>query len=511
MNVLSFKNLFLLCLCFYPLNSLLFALEEVMVIDSCTANYDGKQIVLSGDVVVEHEIGKIYANHIVLTPENAQKKLRFVYLKMNDDVKLQLKDGGQLLCSEADLDYLKLKGNFRGSSLQEYVVYTESCKVEGDKSLPLVLKSREMNVQLIKIEDENVDGHKSSISEITAHQNVTANYNHDFIAAADYAIYQRLKDVVNVDDHKLPGHIDLYAASQKGMCQITNRNGDLIRSSKIHIDTLKRCLDFTEPRGSLFVKGKDNSIDKILFESDFLAWDDNLNLLTFTGNIIINQVAFGQIHGDKEVKLYYSQEGGKKKIKQIDSLGETIIAQIDEEKKLVHTLTSYGKVTIDHVNLKTTIESPTDLKGDVVEGMQVYFHDIFGEIYADAVLLNYQQLEGTVTLESLKLDGNVRILNRSSVNPEESEAFLQYALTDHVEFYPKSNEMIMTANNNSRVLFYDKANNLQISAPGVKIKRDLTTKRESIQGIGDARFTLVDHELQKLKNHFSLEPAKMSN
>lgn len=492
------------------LNLKVLADEEAAVIESSTANYDGKQIVLSGDVVVETETGKVFANHVVLTPESTQKKMRFVHLKMNDDVKFQLKDGGQLLCSEADLDYLKQEGVFKGNQVQEYVIYTESCRALGDKCMPLVLKSLEMHVQLARMEGTS-EAPKSCISEITANQKVTVNYNHDFIAAADHAVYQRLRDTLNAPDHKMPGHIHLFAESQNGMCQITNRNGDLIRANKILIDTLKRSLDFNEPRGTLSLKSKENVVEKVYFESDIMTWDDNLELLTFLGNITISQKAFGQLQGDREVRLYYLQENGKKKVRLIESLGETVVAYSDEDKKLIHTLTSYEKVTIDQVNLKTTAESPKDSNGRVVEGMQIYFHDIYGEIYADHAVLDYIQVNGKLNPEKLTLRGNVRILNRSSVNPEESEAFLQYALSDIVEFYPATNEMIMSSLSNGRVLFYDKANNLQISAPGVKIKRDLITKKESIQGIGDARFSLVDHELEKLKNHFSLEPARLSH
>jgi lipopolysaccharide export system protein LptA len=491
---------------------LLLALEddEAVVIDSSTANYDGKQIVLSGDVVVEHVIGKIYANHIVLMPENTKKKMRFAYMKMNDDVKFHLKDGGQLHCAQADLDYLNLTGKFTGNVGQEYVVYTESCKTHESKSTPLVLKAREMSVLLTNIEGAENESQKNCISEITARQNVTVNYNHDFIAAADFAIYQRLKDAANLDEHKLPGTINLVAESQNGICQITNRNGDMIRAAKIDIDTLKRCLNFTIPRGTLLLKAKDNTTDRVFFESDHMTWDDANNLLTFLGNITISEKAYGQLHGDREVKLSYTEENGKKKIKSIISLGETSLAHIDDEKKLVHTLTSYGNVCVDHVSFKTSITSPLDLNNRVHEGMQVYFHDIYGEIYADKAFLDYEQVNGVLTLKKITLEGHVKILNRSSVNPEESEAFLQYALTDHVEFDPATNEMVMSSRKKSRVLFYDKVNNLQISAPGVKIKRDALTKQESIQGIGDARFSLVDHELEKLKNHFSLEPATVS-
>ncbi len=488
---------------FFFFSSLFAEEEDVVVIDSCKANYDGKQIVLSGDVVVEQKLGKIYANHIVLTPEEGKKKLRFVHLTMDDSVKVELEGGGRFLCSHADLDYLDSTGKFTGNFEQEYVIYTENCAINGEKIVPILFKSRKMDVQLTKEDPKSL---KNSISEITALQNVTLNYNHDFIASSDRAVYQRIKN--EEEPKKNPGRINLSAASQHGMCQITNKNGDLIRATKIDIDSEKKDLAFTFPRGFLSLSDKEDTSEKIHFESDMMHWNEQFKTLTFTGNISIHQKNYGELQSEQEVKIYYEEIAGKKKVILVESLDETVIAHIDHEKKLIHTLTSYGKVAVDHILQKTTIESPRDINGYVSDGMQVYFNDILGEIYADCAVLDYVENDGTICLEKLTLEGNIRILNRSTVNPEESEAFLQYALADVVEFYPLTNEMQMTSSSTSRVLFYDKANNLQISAPSVKIKRDQMTKKESIQGFGDVRFSLEGHELEKLKNHFSLEPAK---
>lgn len=483
-----------LILVFFVFSSLyLFSQEEVLHLDSCHANYDGKEIILSGEVVVDSEIGKINADHIVLKPESEEKYDHFVYLKMNGNVKMQLKDGGQLLCSSADLDYLQSIGQFTGNLDHDYVVYTESCKVKEDKRMPLVLKAREMSVIL--------DSEKKCINEITAHQNVTVNYNHDFVAASDHAVYKRFSS-----SSKMDGQIELYEACQNGLCQLTNRNADLIRASKIQVDTLKRDLHFTCPKGSLYIINQANKKEKLYFQSDVMTWNDHLNLLTLKGDIVIHQQNIIELQGNEEVKIFYFQEDGKKKIKQIESLGETMIAHVDEDKKLVHTLTSYGKTTVDQVRFQTVIESPRLNNGQVVNGKQIYFHDTLGEIYADVATLDYAQINGSIRPEKLTLAGNVQILNRSTVNPEESEAFLQYALADKVQFFPASHEMLMSATNGEKVLFYDKANQLQISAPAVKITRDGQTKKESIQGIGDVSFSLLNHELEKLKSHFSLEP-----
>lgn len=507
MNV-TIKGLFISCLCVFSHFSLVAEDEGMMFIDSGEANYNGKEIVLSKDVVVEHEIGKICAHHIVLTPKNDQKKIRFTKLKMSDAVKFLLKDGGQLLCEKADLDYIKLTGKFTGSQQHEYVVYTESCKGSQDKRMPLVLKALEMNVILDIFENAASSSH--CISEMRADQNVTLNYNHDLIANSDHAVYQRLETSTSAESSKdprqNPGQICLTAAAENGICQITNRNGDLIKASKIELDTLKKDLTFFDPKGFFKMMGA-NAVEKVYFESDLLKWENRQNLLVFIGNVTVHQKVFGELQNQNQVKLYYHEELGKKKIKLVESVGETVISHIDSEKQHPHTLVSYGKVIADHLNLQTTIDSPLE-NGEVVEGMQIYFNDLFGEIYADKAILDYRPLNGVIKLEKLTLEGHVRILNRSSVNPEESEAFLQYALSDVATFYPANNELVMSSNGTGRVLFYDKANNLQVSAPGVKIKRDGMTKKESIKGVGDVRFSLENSELEKLKTHFSLEPAK---
>lgn len=479
--------------------------EDQVLLDSLKAHYDGNEVILSGDVQVQQKLGKIFADHMVLTPENGQKKTRFSHLKMQDDVKIELRDGGQLLCAKAELDYLTSTGAFSGSPSQEYVIYTENCAGKEDKKFPVLVKSRKMNVELAKREKSSFS---EQISVVKAEQNVTINYNHDFIATSEQAEYQRL--AVGAENEKIHGHIRLFS-NNESLCQITNKNGDLIRSHAIDLDTTKQNLQFTAPTGFLSLNSKQNQCEKVQFESDFLNWDNKENVLIFSGNVAIRQKNYGDLQGSQEVKLHYKEESKKKKITLVESLGETVLAHIDENKKLVHTLTAYGKVLVDHISLKTIIESPRDEKGVVVEGMQIYFNDILGEIYADHAVLDYLEKDGIITLQKLVLSGNVRILNRSSVNPEESEAFLQFALADLVEFFPATQEMIMSADAlgiNPRVLFYDKANSLQVSSPGVKVKRDALTKRESIQGIGDARFSLDGEELEKLRSHFSLEPVK---
>lgn len=488
--------------------------EEMMVIDSALADYDGKKITLSGNVVVEHELGKISANQVVLFPENEEKKVRFAYLKMNDNVKISLKDGGQLNCSIADLDYKSMTGKFSGNPQQEYVIYTESCKDKAGISVPLVVKSRQMNVQITREESQNSQTPKSLLNEITAESNVTVNYNHDFIITSDQAQYQRLqkeKENNTSSQPRLPGLIQFRAAEQAGFCQVTNRNGDMIRANQIYIDTLKRHLLFLYPKGIIFSPSHGDQKEeptRTEFSSDTMTWEEPKDLLILRDHVVVNQKGIGQIANNEEVQIHRHVVGGKKLLRSIDSSGETIMTLLDEAKGIMHTLTCYGKVILDNEHLITHLESPRDAYGKVLPGKQVFFEDRLGEVYADKADLLYEYANKSIVPAKLILTGNVWILNRSTAHEEDPGKFLQYSIAETVEFYPQTKEMHFFSKENGRVLFFDKANNVQMSAPALKIKRDPNSKADSIHGVGDVRFSFLENELEQLRKRFGFKEEK---
>jgi hypothetical protein len=68
--------------------------------------------------------------------------------------------------------------------------------------------------------------------------------------------------------------------------------------------------------------------------------------------------------------------------------------------------------------------------------------------------------------------------------------------------------MTLAGVNGNRVLFFDKVNNVQMSAPSLKVRHDSSTQKDSIQGLGDVRFTFIEKELEQLKEHFRLEESQ---
>jgi lipopolysaccharide export system protein LptA len=501
MNKIAF--LFYFSICSLPT---LLAQEQVRGIDSGTADYDGKKITLTGDVMVDHELGKIQANHVVIFSDPLEKKIRFAFLKMKENIKISLKDGGELTCANADLDYGKMTGIFLGDGAQEFVIYSETSKDRAGKATPLTVSSRQMDMQIAREGTTGKQSPKSYINEILAKDSVKIDFNQTFIAIADHAIYHRAPEeaLKTYKSDKLTGILTLYPGNGCTDCQVTNREGDLVASQQITIDIAKRNLLFSYPKGSINGSRKGHNSERLEFSADNLIWDDPREILTLRNHVVINQKGIGTINNEQEVIVYQHTFKGKKQIRTIEGKGLSTLAYNDDEKKLTHALTCFGGFVIDHEKLQATFNSASDSQGKIKENEQVYFRDRMGEIYSDKLLVKYDIIDDEIVPTKLNLQGNVHILDRFAVNPEEIGPLLRYAIADEVEYYPLTKEIFFSSTNKRRVLFFDKVNNMQVSAPGLKIKRDQTTNKESIQGIGDVRFSFADQEFEQLKKRFQL-------
>lgn len=483
--------------------------EEAVTIDSELADYNGEKIILQGNVVIEHMLGTISANNITLHTSKKKEIGPFGLLQMHDCVKMVFKDGEQLSCGKAELDFQDLTGNFSGNDNQEYVTYIENnvIKREDSSLIPLTVKSRCMSIRLASknLKDEKKLP-KNNVSVLTADEQVTVNYNNDFTALADHAIYQRIPDIVDVTKAvALPGVLTMTAAQNGGTCQVSNKEGDVVNAILIAIDTVKRQLTFTNPKGTL--KGSDTSknIGRVDFSAQMLVWDDRAGVLTLSNQVEVIQQGMGKLETPHEVRFYQRLINQKKSLKAVETLGDTVLTYRQKDKNLSHVLTCSGPVRVDHEKMETRLLAIQDDSGQVAEKQQVHFEDAKGEIFADKVLIRYALINNSIVVNKIFLVGNVKIYNRLNSEDDETVVVLQYVLADRVDFTPSTKEMLFKSSpEGRRVLFFDKANNLQVSAPALQIIRDKATGKESIKGAGDVRFSFLESEFEQLRKRFSL-------
>lgn len=125
-------------------------------------------------------------------------------------------------------------------------------------------------------------------------------------------------------------------------------------------------------------------------------------------------------------------------------------------------------------------DSLVELTGDVS------VHDARVEIEARTAVVKQKTEKLSDQIEKIDLMQDVYLMN---IDKE------QYALADKVTFYPDNKTVILVGEEN-RVLFFDKKQMMQISAPQVEVCHS------TVKGVGDVKFILGTDELNKLKDRF---------
>lgn len=472
---------------------------ELLEIHSDEAEYNGEEILLTGHVDIQHEIGHIRAHQLVVTPSTEQtKKQKFSFLTLKKEVVVESIDSGQLFCQEATIDYGRLKGTFLGNVEHPDVIYLNQTDKKGQVN-PLSVKSEKMQVNLHRYYNPSSQSYQSSIQQIEAEKKVRVLYNQDYTILADRALYQR-------DQESLPGEkITLYTDEKGKKCQVTNQQGDEIQAEIITVDLTKRQISFEQVQG-VFSPTQQSDLAKpaLYFSCRYLIWDEEKQKLVLQDDVQLSQGGLGYLKTDSTIEIYRSPE--KKEIQSIVSQSKTQVIYGDDKTDNQHMIFSYGPLIIDQENSRMFMYSPVDEQNHVLPGQQVYFEDGMGELYANYLQLDYQWINRAISPSKLMMQGNVQVLNRFDGHLQESSSVLQYALADLMEYFPSQKEMILSSQSQQRVLLLDKMNNLQMSAPSLRIRHQGVGNKVSIQGVGDVRFTFIKTESDQINKHFHINP-----
>lgn len=509
-------SLFLLFSSLQAEESSYFQKDDSMVVNSGEAQYDGKEIILVGQVVVQHSLGQISARRLSAQPSgDKDKKSKIGLLKISDHVEIALKGGGELHCEQAEVDFAKMQGVFLGNSEMPDVIYFNKDEVKGEKDgteekdekkrvekpkPPFELKSIKMILDLAREPANDTASSKTLVKQIQADQDVRVRYNEDYLLLADHAVYQRMPDAKSSFD----GFLTLTVQGTLPNCKMTNLNGDRLSARMIQLNTTERKLWLSQPAGSLYFRREARPVQTLEFLSQDLWWDDQKQTLLLKGEVEVNQNGFLRITTDREFSISQAMENGKRTLRVLNSPENTYISYIDVQKGNTHKIHCPGPLNINHESQEMTLEG-LNSSGERDESLQVHIDDVLGEMHADHVHFNYRWENQHLVPGKMVLEGHVRLINRFDGHLEESGSILHYALADRVEFFPEQRELILNSGDGHRVLFFDKVNNVQMSAPSLKVRHDAATNKEFIQGIGDVRFIFIEKELDRLKRNFPEE------
>lgn len=181
--------------------------------------------------------------------------------------------------------------------------------------------------------------------------------------------------------------------------------------------------------------------------------------------------------------------------------GKTVLQCDNEDKDLNLVLECPGQLEIDLPGRRAVLKCAHKSGEQIEEAEQVFFQDHLGKVYSDEAVINFDWVDGTPHIRTIALQGHVKMIHRQG-------ALMQYALADTVDIDYPVQEMFLRAFPEKRILLYDKINNLEVSAPALKVKRDITTGKHSYQGTGQVTFRFAEEEFRQMKKRFQLEKNK---
>lgn len=409
------------------------------------ARFEGNKMYLTENVFWEQPVGILRAKSAIATFD-AQGKVP-QEITMQEGVEVTLKEGGVLQSPYAWIRCQQSLGIFHGHEGQKIAYKNAKEK--------LALKSLRMELNFIPP--------KMLLERILAEEDVEIEMEPNLFLSGHQAIFDQfsVKGIF--------GRASLLS-ERGGRCQL-HQNENAIFCARVELDLLKSTVTLFDSEGVLY-KNK----TPIPFKSAKVFLAKNEEELKLDPPVKIEWLGILETEGPVVIT---------QKDHQLNSLFIEGTTQLLWEE---HRLTVYDTTSIEP-NLKTVMMTSRGKK-------QVHFSDPFGEIFADQMLLTYNEALKPV---KLLLEGNVRLENHTM-------GALQYALADEANFEFEKTTLTLTAKTRPRALFYDELNKVQASAPGLIINRNPKNGQSVLRGMGNVRFIFAEDELNELKKRFSFEP-----
>ncbi|MES2344338.1 MAG: hypothetical protein V4494_00140 [Chlamydiota bacterium] len=447
-------------------------------LSSSHAAYDGNALVLTGQVLLDHGMGKMHAERASLQKQEVGSDFPFALIELQNNVLLHLKNNASLTCSSANLDFTLLQG-FVFSDETARVIFSDRV----GKNTPLKITSNEAELTFSK---QNLHEKKADyeIETVLAKNNVVLEYNTDVVLHTDRAFYKKISS-----QNKLEGTISAYSTENTALCRVTHFD-DIIEARTINIDLLQGHIAMQRPHGTLassfFPKMNQGLLQ---FQSDDLLWDQKQDTLMLQGAVYIKEEGIGDIATNDELHLTYAQQDKKRVLKSIKTTGGATMHYGTRQ------LISHGPIYLDRDALTVAINSPiTD--GSVLLEEQICFQEGEIKIYADKAHMEYSLFDGFIHPVSILLKDNVRLFSMNSNQKQ------RLSLADRLTYSPTTRTFILTATPGKKVLFQSEEDGMNISAQEVHITYDPETKQEKIQGVGNVQLKFSSDEINLIKKMF---------
>lgn len=454
---------------------------EDTALSSSHADYDGNALILTGQVRLDHGLGKMEAERAVLERQEGNKEFPFAHILLEKSVKLATHAHSEIECARADLDFTQLKGQLFSEEAHPIIF--------NDASIHMT--SQNVDLDFVKTAK---DGEKSffSIQSILAKDGVTIDYSKQLKIIADHAVYKKSDAIASKE---FQGVMTAYPKDTQTPCLLIHEE-DRIEADTINLDIINATASLVHPRGALSSHLTPQLRKGPLFlSSDFLVWDHKKNLVTLKGNITLDDPNLGSIQAAEELSLSQVVANGKRVVKAIRTHGRTHLKYREPQSQTVHNLICQGSMRFERDKLSTFLESPK-VKGKVPFDKQIQYAEKDFSVYCDQAVVDYTVEQQTLHPSSVVLKGNIRLFTQDLTKAK------RCALADRVTYSPGTSTLILSASSGKKVLFWDEGQTMRISAQEVHITRDPESKSDTIKGFGQVKFSFSSEESETLKKFF---------
>ncbi len=460
------------------------------MLSSSSAAYDGSALVLSGQVSLDHGLGKMQAEQAILEKQESRgKEFPFSSILLKNQVELFFPEQSRLQCETAALDFTTLKGILT-SSEQRRVIYYDTLKRKKAAAIPLTISSLQTELLFEKYEHPE---QRSDYVVKAAHASgdVAIQYGTLFTLKSGSAIYNKNSTEAALSQ----GTLQAFPSTDFNICRIEHDH-DVIDADAIEVDLAHTAITMKKASGMLntvFISKLQQG--EIHFHSDQVFWDHPRNSLHLQGHVRIDEGVLGKLATDGELVVIQGKSGGASTLR---STGDTHLEfQEAEDAQLHHQLICHGKMVIDHEKMQASFESPV-VNGQIPADQQLYYEEGTISIYANRALIDYAAEGKKLRPSSIALKGNVRVRSLDASRPP------RYGLADWITYSPTTRTFILSAHPGNKVLFFDEKENLHMSAQEIHLTHDGTSDSQSVKGVGNVNFSFSADEELLLKTIFGI-------
>ncbi len=425
---------------------------------------DGTQTLRAQDLTLLndkwHAYGNVYfeSPKVITQSDAATARLgshnTLEQLKLNGNVRIRTSDGIALNCEQGEYDCISQKGVFQGGARPAQLFK------KGES--PLHLQAQQIHVQLMP-EIQNQE-----LQSLEALENVHIHYG-DVESEGEKLTYIA------------PDSLTLYSISKP--CCLTNKQGK-VQAAQVALSAADKKMHIRQPSGQ--VKLPEGGL--LNYQANEGIWEAVSTTLHLLGDIRVHHPTLGYLEVDDTLTIQF-KEGV---VAQAIASGDTTLIHVDE-KGQPHTFKNKGRTAADLQSAEILINKHG--------AEQALFQDALGKIYADRVRIQLQK--GEKAIEVVELEGQVKMYNGFATGAATEGILDQFILTDKALYFPQNKLITLAAYPKRKVVFFDRLNNLKISANALNVYRDRETNKDAVEGVGKVRFSFGEGEKTELKRFIS--------